>query len=71
MLKQKLVSRILQAVFPLLVAEPPPGEQDPEDQDDNDYDMENNNPKNSAAQVDLLKKNPNYFISIRGVLIEP
>ncbi|XP_003967995.1 importin-4 [Takifugu rubripes] len=50
-LKQKLVSRILQAVFPLLVAEPPPGEQDPEDQDDNDYNMENNNPKNCAAQI--------------------
>lgn len=56
MLKQKLLSRILQAVFPLLVAEPPPGEQDPEDQDDNDYDMENNNPKNCAAQVDFDQK---------------
>lgn len=53
MLKQKLVSRILQAVFPLLVAEPPPGELDPEDQDDTEYDMGNNNPKNCAAQVDF------------------
>lgn len=64
MLKQKLVSRILQAVFPLLVAEPPPGEQDPEDQDDNDYDMENDNPKNCAAQVDFNQKKIIYFISL-------
>lgn len=51
MLKQKLLNPILQAIFPLLVAEPPPGEQDPEDEDDNEDDTENDNPKHSAAQV--------------------
>lgn len=51
MLKQKLLNPILQAVFPLLVAEPPAGEQDPEDEDDNEDDTENDNPKHCAAQV--------------------
>lgn len=53
MLKQKLLNPILQAIFPLLVAEPPPGQQDPEDEDDNEDDTENDNPKHCAAQVDV------------------
>lgn len=52
-LKQKLINPILQAIFPLLVAEPPTGEQDPEDEDDNDDEPENDNPKHCAAQVDF------------------
>lgn len=52
MLKQKLLNPILQAIFPVLVAEPPPGEQDPEDKEDDDGDgTENDNPKHCAAQV--------------------
>uniref|UniRef100_A0A665X5G6 TOG domain-containing protein n=1 Tax=Echeneis naucrates TaxID=173247 RepID=A0A665X5G6_ECHNA len=33
-LKQKLMNPILQAIFPILTAAPPPGEQDPEDNED-------------------------------------
>ncbi|XP_028288585.1 importin-4-like [Parambassis ranga] len=52
-LKQKLLSPILQAIFPVLTAAPPPGEQDPEDQEEDDSgdDIDNANPKHSAAQV--------------------
>lgn len=40
------------AIFPLLVAEPPPGEQDPEDDEDSDEDSEEtDNPKHCASQV--------------------
>lgn len=53
MLKQKLLNPILQAVFPLLVAEPPPGVQDPEDEDDNEDDADDN-PKHCAAQVVVI-----------------
>lgn len=62
MLKQKLINPILHAIFPLLVAEPPPGEQDPEDEDDNEDDTENDNPKHCAAQVELKLKNTTIFI---------
>lgn len=52
MLKQKLLKPILQAIFPVLVAEPPPGEQDPEDEEDENEDgTENDHPKHCAAQV--------------------
>nr|XP_046226676.1 importin-4 isoform X2 [Scatophagus argus] len=51
-LKQKLLSPILQAIFPVLVAAPPPGEQDPEDEEDDSGDgTENDNPKHCAAQI--------------------
>lgn len=50
MLKQKLLSPILQAIFPVLVADPPPGKQDPEDDEDDDG-TKNDNPKHCAAQV--------------------
>lgn len=51
-LKQKLLNPILQAIFPLLVAAPPPGEQDPEDEEDEDGDgTDNDNPKHCAAQI--------------------
>lgn len=47
------------AIFPLLVAEPPPGEQDPEDQEDeedsSDDNEENDNPKHCASQVGVQK----------------
>ncbi|KAI3355136.1 hypothetical protein L3Q82_018012 [Scortum barcoo] len=51
-LKQKLLNPILQAVFPVLVAAPPPGEQDPEDEEDDSGDgTDNDNPKHCAAQI--------------------
>uniref|UniRef100_A0A3P8VI81 Importin 4 n=1 Tax=Cynoglossus semilaevis TaxID=244447 RepID=A0A3P8VI81_CYNSE len=34
LLKEKLLNPILQAIFPILTAAPPPGEQDPEDDED-------------------------------------
>lgn len=73
MLKQKLLNPILQAIFPLLVAEPPPGQQDPEDEDDNEDDTENDNPKHCAAQVDVNFKWMQLLlsISIKRVSIEP
>ncbi|XP_074478181.1 importin-4 isoform X2 [Sebastes fasciatus] len=51
-LKQKLLSPILQAIFPVLIATPPPGEQDPEDEEDDSGDgTDNDNPKHCAAQI--------------------
>lgn len=52
-LKQKLLNPILMAIFPLLVAEPPPGEQDPEDdeEDSDEENEENDNPKHCASQI--------------------
>uniref|UniRef100_A0A8D3BDJ4 Importin 4 n=1 Tax=Scophthalmus maximus TaxID=52904 RepID=A0A8D3BDJ4_SCOMX len=48
-LKQKLLNPILQAIFPVLVAAPPPGEQDPEDDEDDSGDSaDNDNPKHCA-----------------------
>lgn len=49
-LKHKLLQPILQVVFPILSAAPPPGEEDPED---NESDTEDNseNPKHFAVQV--------------------
>lgn len=51
-LKQKLLNPILQAIFPVLIASPPPGEQDPEDQEDDGGDgTDSDNPKHCAAQI--------------------
>ncbi|KAF3703449.1 Importin-4 [Channa argus] len=51
-LKQKLLNPILQAIFPILTAAPPPGEQDPEDEEDDNVDgTDNDNPKHCAAQI--------------------
>uniref|UniRef100_A0A7N5ZXZ1 TOG domain-containing protein n=1 Tax=Anabas testudineus TaxID=64144 RepID=A0A7N5ZXZ1_ANATE len=51
-LKQKLLNPILQAIFPVLTAVPPAGEQDPEDEEDDSGDgTDNDNPKHCAAQV--------------------
>ncbi|KAM6971252.1 importin-4 [Tautogolabrus adspersus] len=51
-LKQKLLNPILQAIFPVLVAAPPPGEQDPDDEEDESGDgTDNDNPKHCAAQI--------------------
>uniref|UniRef100_A0AAX7VJ89 TOG domain-containing protein n=1 Tax=Astatotilapia calliptera TaxID=8154 RepID=A0AAX7VJ89_ASTCA len=51
-LKQKLLSPILQAIFPVLTAAPPPGEQDPEDEEDDSGDgTDNESPKHCAAQI--------------------
>ncbi|XP_054622268.1 importin-4 isoform X1 [Dunckerocampus dactyliophorus] len=49
-LKQKLLVPILQAIFPILTAAPPPGEEDPEDAEDGDS-ADNDNPKHCAAQI--------------------
>ncbi|XP_074549927.1 importin-4 [Halichoeres trimaculatus] len=51
-LKQKLLSPILQSIFPVLVAAPPPGEQDPDDEEDDSGDgTDNDNPKHCATQI--------------------
>ncbi|XP_042366643.1 importin-4 [Plectropomus leopardus] len=51
-LKQKLLNPILQNIFPVLTASPPPGEQDPEDEEDDSGDgTDNDNPKHCAAQI--------------------
>ncbi|XP_061877220.1 importin-4 [Entelurus aequoreus] len=51
-LKQKLLLPILQVIFPVLTAAPPPGEEDPEDAEDEDGDgTDNDNPKHCAAQI--------------------
>uniref|UniRef100_A0AAQ5ZK57 Importin N-terminal domain-containing protein n=1 Tax=Amphiprion ocellaris TaxID=80972 RepID=A0AAQ5ZK57_AMPOC len=51
-IKQKLLNPILQAVFPVLIAAPPPGEQDPEDEEDDTGDgTDNENTKHCAAQI--------------------
>uniref|UniRef100_A0A8C7KQA6 Importin 4 n=1 Tax=Oncorhynchus kisutch TaxID=8019 RepID=A0A8C7KQA6_ONCKI len=51
-LKQKLLNPILQTVFPVLSAAPPPGEEDPEDEENGDEgDTDNESPKHFAAQV--------------------
>ncbi|KAM9552689.1 importin-4-like isoform 3-T3 [Salvelinus alpinus] len=51
-LKQKLLNPILQTVFPVLCAAPPPGEEDPEDEENsNEDDTDNESPKHFAAQV--------------------
>ncbi|KAL1006374.1 hypothetical protein UPYG_G00071530, partial [Umbra pygmaea] len=51
-LKQKLLTPILQTVFPVLSAAPPPGEEDPEDNENgNEDDTDNESPKHFAAQV--------------------
>ncbi|XP_041670065.1 importin-4 isoform X2 [Cheilinus undulatus] len=51
-LKQKLLNPILQTIFPVLVADPPPGEQDPDDEEDDSGDgTDNDNPKHCAAQI--------------------
>uniref|UniRef100_A0A8C8LWJ7 Importin N-terminal domain-containing protein n=1 Tax=Oncorhynchus tshawytscha TaxID=74940 RepID=A0A8C8LWJ7_ONCTS len=50
-LKQKLLNPILQTVFPVLSAAPPPGEEDPEDEENGDEgDTDNESPKHFAAQ---------------------
>uniref|UniRef100_A0A1A7XB36 Importin 4 n=1 Tax=Iconisemion striatum TaxID=60296 RepID=A0A1A7XB36_9TELE len=49
-LKLKLLNPILQAVFPILTAAPPPGEQDPDDEDEEDG-TDSDNPKHCAAQL--------------------
>uniref|UniRef100_A0A671VL79 Importin 4 n=1 Tax=Sparus aurata TaxID=8175 RepID=A0A671VL79_SPAAU len=57
-LKQKLLNPILQAIFPVLVAAPPPGEHDPEDEEDDSGDgSDNDNPKHCAAQVVICVDN--------------
>ncbi|XP_071384447.1 importin-4 isoform X3 [Centroberyx affinis] len=51
-LKQKLLNPILQTIFPVLSAAPPPGEEDPEDEEDDSGDgTDNENPKHCAAQI--------------------
>lgn len=49
-LKHKLLQPILQVVFPILSAAPPPGEEDPEDEE-SDTEDESENPKHFAVQV--------------------
>ncbi|XP_066460134.1 importin-4 isoform X2 [Eleutherodactylus coqui] len=58
-LKQKLLPQILNAVFPIMCAEPPPGQLDPEDEEEEDELLEGEAemelPKHYAVQViDIL-----------------
>uniref|UniRef100_A0A4W4GAF9 Importin N-terminal domain-containing protein n=1 Tax=Electrophorus electricus TaxID=8005 RepID=A0A4W4GAF9_ELEEL len=50
-LKHKLLAPILQVVFPILSAEPPLGEEDPEDKENGDGSSDSESPKHFAAQV--------------------
>ncbi|CAL8311802.1 unnamed protein product [Merluccius merluccius] len=51
-LKHKLLNPILQAIFPVLSAAPPPGEEDPEDDENDSGDgSDSESPKHYAAQV--------------------
>ncbi|XP_032408026.1 importin-4-like [Xiphophorus hellerii] len=51
-LKLKLLNPILQTIFPILTAAPPPGEQDPEDEEyDVGHPNYSDNPKHGAAQM--------------------
>ncbi|XP_065270616.1 importin-4 [Emys orbicularis] len=54
-LKQRLLPPVLDALFPILSAEPPPGQLDAEDQEGEDEGDEAQTPKHVAAQViDML-----------------
>uniref|UniRef100_A0A452GQH0 Importin N-terminal domain-containing protein n=1 Tax=Gopherus agassizii TaxID=38772 RepID=A0A452GQH0_9SAUR len=54
-LKQRLLPPVLDALFPILSAEPPPGQLDAEDQENEDEGDEAQTPKHVAAQViDML-----------------
>ncbi|TSL82486.1 Importin-4 [Bagarius yarrelli] len=50
-LKQKLLAPMLQVVFPILSATPPPGQEDPEDEENAEGDGDSESPKHFAAQV--------------------
>lgn len=55
LLKHRLVPPLLHALFPIMAAEPPVGQLDPEDQDSDDDDLEiglmGETPKHFAVQV--------------------
>lgn len=77
-LKQKLLPQILNAVFPIMCAEPPPGQLDPEDQEDEDELLEDQAevqlPKHYAVQViDILALHlpPEKLFSQLSPLMEP
>lgn len=64
-----MLNPILMAIFPLLVAEPPPGELDPEDEEDNDEDSkENDNPKHCASQVGAHFYHLHHYLSFLSVV---
>uniref|UniRef100_A0AAR2LTR8 TOG domain-containing protein n=1 Tax=Pygocentrus nattereri TaxID=42514 RepID=A0AAR2LTR8_PYGNA len=50
-LKQNLLAPILQVVFPIMSATPPPGEEDPEDEENSDGNNDSESPKHFATQV--------------------
>uniref|UniRef100_A0A668A5S6 Importin 4 n=1 Tax=Myripristis murdjan TaxID=586833 RepID=A0A668A5S6_9TELE len=55
-LKHKLLNPILQTIFPVLSAAPPPGEEDPEDEENDSGDQsDSENPKHCAAQMPLTQ----------------
>ncbi|XP_063769721.1 importin-4 isoform X1 [Pseudophryne corroboree] len=78
-LKQKLLTQILNAIFPIMCAEPPLGQMDPEDQDDEDEELleegaEVESPKHYAVQViDILALHlpPEKLFSQLTPLMEP
>ncbi|XP_018412184.1 PREDICTED: importin-4 [Nanorana parkeri] len=77
-LKQKLLPKILNAVFPIMCAEPPLGQLDPEDQEDEDELLEDQAevqlPKHYAVQViDILALHlpPEKLFSQLTPLMEP
>ncbi|XP_056381767.1 importin-4 [Hyla sarda] len=80
-LKQKLLPQILNAIFPIMCTEPPPGQLDPEDKEDDDDDdelleeeAEMQLPKHYAVQViDILALHlpPEKLFSQLTPLMEP
>uniref|UniRef100_A0A6I8QP31 Importin 4 n=1 Tax=Xenopus tropicalis TaxID=8364 RepID=A0A6I8QP31_XENTR len=75
-IKQKLLSQILNSLFPIMCAEPPAGEMDKEDQEDEDDDIEDSveTPKEYAMQViDMLALHlpPEKLFKELSPLMEP
>lgn len=59
-LKQKLLAPILQVVFPIISATPPPGEEDPEDEEDGYGVNDSESPKHFATQACLIIVNISF-----------
>uniref|UniRef100_A0A8C4YM11 Importin 4 n=1 Tax=Gopherus evgoodei TaxID=1825980 RepID=A0A8C4YM11_9SAUR len=66
-LKQRLLPPVLDALFPILSAEPPPGQLDAEDQENEDEGDEAQTPKHVAAQV----RGPRLVIDMLALHLPP
>ncbi|XP_044129078.1 importin-4 [Bufo gargarizans] len=65
-LKQKLLPQILSAIFPIMCAEPPPGQLDPEDEEDDDDEL-----LEEAAEIQLPKHYAVQVIDILALHLPP